>query len=530
MTQRLLVVASVLALLLVASVMPAESGVKMTQVQPELAKKLQTVLDQALETSGTMGASAAVIMPDGRIWTGVSGMSDPDTPVTADMLFDMGSTGKNLFAALVLDLAEEGLLSLDDPINKYLPPYPNVNGAITIRQLLNHTSGLYMWVEHPRSPFRKPYNEIDFEKWWTADEIFSTLGGEPYFSPGEGWRYTQAGYYLGRLIVEQVTGSTVPAEVQKRLLDPLDIHGMLLDLKEPVSANYRIAHNWVDTNGDGVPEDVSARSRNWINSLSGILYYATMEDLAKWLHGLHQGKVLSQASLDEMLDFYSPIPDEGLAGYGLGTEHVVFGDVEMWGHKGSIPGYRAGVYYLPQFKATLALAINSDSDEKGFAMFTPLLEVVFTHTATESGCTPTNAGGTVPPAIAICSVTFVVNGVEQVVRGGDTLPLSAGDEVRFKEAEIYVGTFSGNGGEACVDLAPWDQNGQEIESGRLGTHNLAVSPGLATITGPDRTQIVGENWRRIVAVLNHWPPGRTKDSDCAGGRCERDDRIVIELR
>jgi hypothetical protein len=91
---------------------------------------------------------------------------------------------------------------------------------------------------------------------------------------------------------------------------------------------------------------------------------------------LNDGKVLSKASLDEMLDFYGPLPEEGLAGYGLGTEHFAMGPVEMWGHKGSIYGYRTGVYHLPQHDITIALAINSDSDERGFALFGSVLGVL----------------------------------------------------------------------------------------------------------------------------------------------------------
>jgi len=369
-------IVSTIALFLMTSAPPAVPSDSLLPVEPEVARKLQATLDSALTATGTMGISVAVIMPDGKVWTGVSGLSHPGTPITTDMLFDMGSTGKNLMAALVLDLVDDGLLSLDDPISQYLPPFPNVDGKITIRQLLNHTSGLYMWVEHPDCPINTPFDQIDFDKWWTVEEMFSTLGGKPYFAPGEGWHYTQAGFHLARMIVEQVTESTVPVEIQKRLLDPLDIHGMLLDMKEPVSPRYRIAHAWYDTDRDGIPEDISTKSRNWINSLSGIYYFTTMESLARWLRGLYDGKVLSKASLDEMLDFYGPLPDEGLAGYGLGTEHFIMGPVEMWGHKGSIFGYRTGVYHLTQFNITVALAINSDSDEKGFAMFGSVVETL----------------------------------------------------------------------------------------------------------------------------------------------------------
>jgi D-alanyl-D-alanine carboxypeptidase len=376
MKKILYLATAMFVLIFIGNVVPGESGEPPITIDPRLADKLQTVLDSTLAATGTMGVSVAVIMPDGKLWTGVSGLSHPDTPITKDMLFDMGSTGKNLMAGLVLDLVDNGLLSLDEPISKYLPSFPNVDGKITIRQLLNHTSGLYMWVEHPDSPINTPFDQIEFDRWWTTDEMFSTLGGAPYFAPGEGWHYTQAGFQLARMIVEKITGSPAPVEIQKRLLDSLDIHGMLLDMKEPVSPRYRIAHAWYDTNKDGIPEDISGKSRNWINSLSGIYYFTTMESLARWLRGLYDGKVLSKASLDEMLDFYAPLPDEGLAGYGLGTEHFIMGTVEMWGHKGSIFGYRTGVYHLPQFNITIALAINSDSDEKGFAMFGSIIEAV----------------------------------------------------------------------------------------------------------------------------------------------------------
>jgi len=147
-----------------------------------------------------------------------------------------------------------------------------------------------------------------------------------------------------------------------------------------------------------------------------------------------------------------------------------------------------------------------------------------------SACPPANAGGTVPPAVAICSITFVVNGVEGVVGSGDALPASRGDEVQVREVAICVGPFSGDGGEACVDVVPVDTSGQEIASARYGTHAVKVSPGCKSIPGPDGTWTVGENWRSISVALNHWPPGRTEDPGCAGGLCERDDRIVVGLQ
>ncbi len=339
--------------------------------EPELpyAMELEDVLNQTRQSTNVMGISVAIIVPGYHPWLGVSGESHPGQPITKDMLFDMASAGKLIMSALVLDICEDGLLSLKDPISKYLPEFPNVDGSITIRQLLNHTSGLYDMVPHPGGPFRKPYNSIDFEKWWTIDEIFTKLGGEPYFSPGEGFHYTQAGFQLATLIVEKVTRSTVAEQIQKRLMDPLDLNGMLLDFSKPVPGRYAIAHPWVDTDGDGTPEDVVSRSRNWIASLSRILFYTRAEDFTVWAHKLFAGKVIKQSSLDEIQTFVHPKPEE-LDGplyidYGLGLQVLnpqLMRGQRVLGHLGSIPGYRAFVGHLPDHGVTMVILHNSDTD------------------------------------------------------------------------------------------------------------------------------------------------------------------------
>jgi len=347
------------------------------------AKELQSVLDSTRQLTNVRGVSVAIIVPGHRPWLGVSGESYPGKPMTPDMLFDIASAGKIIMAALVLDLCEDGLLSLDDTVGIYLPPYPNVSGSITIRQLLNHTSGLYDMVPHPGGPFRVPYDSIDFEKWWTIDEIFTELGGKPYFAPGKGFHYTQAGFQLATLIVEKVTKSAVPVEIQKRLLDPLGIDGMLLDFSKPIPDRFEIAHPWVDTDSDGTPEDVFSRSRNWIASLSRIMFYSRAKDFAIWAHALFAGKVLEARSLEAMMTYVHPKPQEMdgplLVDYGLGLMEInpqLMRGQRAWGHLGSTPGYRAFMGHLPDYGVTMVMLYNSDTDEGGIPMVDGLLGAV----------------------------------------------------------------------------------------------------------------------------------------------------------
>ncbi|MFA4947998.1 MAG: hypothetical protein WC674_05750 [Candidatus Krumholzibacteriia bacterium] len=116
------------------------------------------------------------------------------------------------------------------------------------------------------------------------------------------------------------------------------------------------------------------------------------------------------------------------------------------------------------------------------------------------------------------------------MRGDDTLQASPCDTVRLREVVICVECFSGDGGKYCVDISPTDRNGEAIFSEHKGTHMMPVAPGVTTISGLDYTWTVGEDWKSLTAVVNHWTPGKSKDLECADGLCERDDRIILEVR
>lgn len=144
-------------------------------------------------------------------------------------------------------------------------------------------------------------------------------------------------------------------------------------------------------------------------------------------------------------------------------------------------------------------------------------------------CPPAGGNGTIPPAVSIASITFVVDGVEHSVQAGDGLQALPGDRLEVRDITICADEFSGTGGEVCVDFAPVDAGGQELLSMHAGTHMIKIFAGFMTITGPNHTWTVGENWRSISVVVNHWPPVDTEDLECGQGRCEHDDRIIIEL-
>ena len=336
-----------------------------------IEKAMQAAMDESIKNSGAVGVSAAVIFPDGHVWKGASGISHQGVPLTTDMLFDIGSTEKNFQAALALKLAEDGVISLDDPLEKWFPPYPNISGKITIRQVLNLTSGIDNIVEDSNSPFRVGYVNIDHEKMWTWEEIYKTYVGKPNFEPGTRCTYSSTNYVVLKYVIEKATKRKQVAVFEDLLLKPLHLTHTLADFSKPVPDSLPIAHGWFDTSGDGTPDDISGYSINWITSLSPLCIYSTPGDMVRWIDAVyHKKTVLKEETLKAMLTFIGPVQNEPMMkGYGLGVVDLNLGallpkwkDVRAYGHLGSQFGYSTLALYFPEIGISVSMMFNRGAD------------------------------------------------------------------------------------------------------------------------------------------------------------------------
>ncbi len=349
-----------------------------TSYDRTLNEELTSALRNTLNASQAHGVSAAVVFPDKTVWTDVSGYSHENVQIRRDMLFDMGDVSRNIMAAMVLRLVDSGALELDAPIADYIVLPANVNPEITVRQCLDHTSGLFMTAEHPLSPFQSEFSQINHSQYWSLNDIFTYLMDAPYFEPGSGWHYTLAGYQLCKILIETQTGLALHNAIEQELTDPLGLGGILLDLSEPLPSSCSIAHNWLDSDSDGCLEDISCSSRNWLTSMTGGQFYSTAEDLTLWMHSLMNGSVVSGAALREMTDFHFSVNEDSIDGYGLGTLLKYWDGDEIWGHYGSAPGYRTIAAYVPEYDIALTVMINNDSDAALEQIFDTLWNVVKT--------------------------------------------------------------------------------------------------------------------------------------------------------
>jgi D-alanyl-D-alanine carboxypeptidase len=343
------------------------------------SKTLQAVLDFNTKLFHGKGVSAAIISKKKGFWSGTDGYSEPGKPVDPDMLFNIASIGKNFLAVLIVQLAEDGKLSLDDSIATWELGNQNIDESITIRQLLNHTSGIFDWVTHRRSPFFIPYCDIDYTKSWTCDEILNELSGKPYFPPGEGWHYSTTNYNLLKIIAEKVTGTPVSKEIYTRFLHPLSLgHVIYLDIDDQIPPGLEIVHSWFDVNGDGELEDISGNAQNWIASMSPHMMYASAMDLARWSQALYNGEVLSRIYLNQVLDFHRPTPGEPpITGYGLGTEEIAVKNIiRSYGHLGFHYGSMSAMLYFPKLGTSMVVLSNENNQPFQYGVTSSLLIVM----------------------------------------------------------------------------------------------------------------------------------------------------------
>jgi D-alanyl-D-alanine carboxypeptidase len=334
-------------------------------------KALQTALIGIRSSNKLPGVSAAVLFPDGSIWTGVSGSAVVGkTSVTTDTLFSVGSITKTFVAALVGRLAMAGTIGLDDPLSKYVPDFPNA-ANITLRELLNHTSGIddlfdYQGTIGPALLYRPTVT-------WTPAQVFARLLGPRFPKPGSNYYYSNTNYILLGLVIEKATGQTVAALVRSEFLTPLGLTHTYLQTEETAQGPKAHGYCTGTTATCGVdPPTAASPARG--NSAGTMLpftseatavgfagaYVSTASDLAIWANALYGGAILDQATLASMVDISQTagLKTKPKYPYGMGFEQASVAGQLAWGHRGNLDGFWSTMEYLPAQHVTIVVMAN----------------------------------------------------------------------------------------------------------------------------------------------------------------------------
>jgi len=310
---------------------------------PVLANKLQNKIDSIRTANNLKGISASVIYPGVGTWKGVTGISHAGFPITSDMEFGIGSNTKLFTGVLLLKLAENNIINLNDSLHQHLPSFNNINPNITIRQLLNHTSGLadvINVVGYSDSILTNP-NRI-----FTPSEVMSWVG-TPLFSAGTSWNYCNTNYILAGMVAESATGQSFGQLLRDSILFPLQLDSTFLGVYDSVL--YTLAHPWQG----GV--DNFSTPRKAVNSVawSAGAMYSTSGEMANWYHSLMNGQVINQNSFNELTTFV------GSGNYGIGLYSTNVLGRKVWQHGGTIwGGYNSSMLYDTATGIIICVLIN----------------------------------------------------------------------------------------------------------------------------------------------------------------------------
>lgn len=360
---------------------------------------IQKIIDQDRLKYHIPGIEVSVILPaENSPRNFVSGTTTihGDTSINSEHLFQIGSETKSFTAALILQLEAAGLIhSIDDPIGHYLFQIPEAWKNITIRQLLNHTSGFVDIYDSDTEQGKRFYTiqkQTQFKKQWSYDELINLIANlapekQFKFQRGLGWSYSNHNYILAGMLIEAVTHHTVEEEMQKRLFNPLHLthtyyipdiyHAWIL---QQMAHGYEAAGMFPDE-----PKDVTNFNYSMGQTAGDIL--STSHDMAIWLNALMTGSVLPPKQQQEFLSTVStqngqpqPIGDNHV-GYGLGISHndIIESDdkkicfdffgQERWGHEGGIYGYQSHMIWLKENNVVITILINhvAHDTEKGIS-------------------------------------------------------------------------------------------------------------------------------------------------------------------
>lgn len=317
-----------------------------------LAAELDATLADTLAAKNRPGGTvAAVITPECGLWRGAVGTAGDGKPLTSEHLMRVGSVTKTYVSATILSLVADGSLGLEDTLDNWHPDILDAD-AITVRQLLDHTSGIYNYTDD--EDFFAGIIADPTMVYSPAELVAVATAHPPYFAPGTGWYYSNTNYILLGMIIEAVTGEPVAAVIRSRVLGPQSLDHTFLDGDEPMQGV--LAHGF---GRDGTDMTFALHpSAAWA---AGAVT-ATASDLADWAMALYGGDVVSPDLRDDMLDLVDVTDLIPGGSYGLGVmalDASVVG-TPLIGHGGAIPGFLSEMYYLPDHDSVIVTIVNSE--------------------------------------------------------------------------------------------------------------------------------------------------------------------------
>ncbi|MFH1119414.1 MAG: serine hydrolase domain-containing protein [Bacteroidota bacterium] len=325
-----------------------------------------------LESYVKRGLPGAILLvkDSSGFFTGAAGMADIEhsIPMQVCHISKIASVTKFMLGVSVLRLQEKGILSLDDPIRNYisgdkLDRISNGNESLTVRNLMNHTSGLYDVIDDNGFYLQVLNNP---SKHWTSGDLLKYVTGKDAafdFRPADTAGYSNTNYLLLSMVMEAASSLPHGAALHNEVIDLLHLDDTYYFWHDPLPGNG-IAQGYYDLYNNGNLENLTQWNTGSGNGYGGV--YSTVWDMYKFIDALFvQKTLLNQTSLNEMLVFHPDVESRKLLGVSCFKDFIDIGDPEKdyaWGHRGRDLSYSADLYYFPEHGATMALIVNYGTD------------------------------------------------------------------------------------------------------------------------------------------------------------------------
>ncbi len=347
MTPAARLLASLLPALALALPLPATAR---TEV-PAIEAAARSLLESSVPDATGPGMAVLLARGDTVLFRGARGMASIElgVPLSPDHVFRIGSVTKQVAAAGLLKLVDEGKVALDDPLSKYLPDFPN-GGAITVAQLLNHTSGIKSYTGIAGYMDQEIRRDLD------TGALIAVFADHPVdFVPGEGWNYNNSGYVLVGAVIEKASGMAWDRWLERSLFRPLAMERTRSGATRAVIAGHASGYS---AGGDGGHTVAAPLSMTQPHAAGALV--STVDDLWRWNRALHGGQVLSAPTYARM------IAPEGKAAeppqrYGYGIQAGTVRGRPVLEHGGGINGFISLLMYVPEGDITVAVLRNADA-------------------------------------------------------------------------------------------------------------------------------------------------------------------------
>jgi len=320
---------------------------------PSISSSLSSLAEAAVKDGRTAGISFTVRRGQAVVAEGAFGFADLENraPAAADTVYAIGSLTKQFTSAAVLLLADEGKLSLDDPLGKFVPAFPEPGRNATVRQLLNHTSGIRSMTSLGPKYWAQAGREI------APADLVALFANEPSdFPAGTDYRYSNSGYVLLGLVVERASGMPWGAFVTTRIIMPLGLSSTR-DGETPDLVPHR-ARGFSRRKSGGFE---NAWGVNLSQGYAAGALLSTVGDLAAWTRRLHTNPPVSAGAYRAMTSPATLANGKVLSyGYGLGVDS--FGSHRRFFHGGGLPGFDGWAAYFPDDDVTVVTLCNTDGD------------------------------------------------------------------------------------------------------------------------------------------------------------------------